>query len=46
MKKRGLMEKLRELVKEHQGIIPWLLLAAVGGATFLVLQRGVLRLLR
>ena len=46
MKKRGLMEKIRTLVKNHQKIVPWLLLLAVGGATFLVLQRCVVRLLR
>jgi hypothetical protein len=46
MKKMELMEKIRTLVKNHQGIVPWLLLLAVGGGAFLVLQRCVVRLLR
>ena len=44
--KRGLMERIRTLIKEHQGIVPWLVLLVVGGATLLVLQRCVLKLLR
>jgi hypothetical protein len=40
------MERIRMLVQDHRALIPWLLLFAVGGLTFLVLQSCVLRLLR
>lgn len=40
------MRKLSELARTHDYLLPWLLLAVVGGATLIVLQVLVVRLLR
>jgi len=39
------MRKLAKLAKNHDYLLPWLILAAVGGATLAVLQVLVVRLL-
>jgi hypothetical protein len=43
---RSLVEKLARLAKAHDYLVPWLLLAVVGGATLALLQVLVVRLLR
>ena len=40
------MEKIAKLARNHEHLLPWLLLALVGGATFAVVQALVVRLLR
>jgi hypothetical protein len=42
---RSLMQKLAELASTYDYLLPWLLLAAVGGATLAVLQVLVVKLL-
>jgi hypothetical protein len=42
---RRLMQKLAKLARTHDYLVPWLLLAAVGGATLAVLQVLVVKLL-
>ena len=39
------MRKIAKLAKTYDYLVPWLLLAAVGGATLAVLQVLVVRLL-
>lgn len=39
------MEKLSKLAKTYDYLVPWLLLAAIGGATLAVLQVLVVKLL-
>jgi hypothetical protein len=43
---RSLMEKLAKFARAHDYLLPWLLLAAVGGATLVALQVLMVRLLR
>jgi len=40
------MEKIAKLARTYEHLLPWLLLALVGGATFAVVQILVVRLLR
>jgi len=40
------VEKLARLAKTHDYLVPWLLLAVVGGATLALLQVLVVKLLR
>jgi hypothetical protein len=42
---RRLMEKLAKLARTYDYLVPWLLLAVIGGATFAVLQVLVVKLL-
>ncbi len=46
MKKGGVLEKLARVVRRNEHLVPWILLALVGGATFAVIQILVVRLLR
>ncbi len=46
MKKGGVLEKLARVVRKNEHLVPWILLALVGGATFAVIQILVVRLLR
>ncbi len=46
MSVRSLMEKIAKIARAHDYLLPWLLLAAIGGATFAVVQILVVRLLR
>ncbi len=40
------MQKIAKLARSHDYLLPWILLAAIGGATFAVVQILVVRLLR
>lgn len=40
------MEKLAKLARTYDYLLPWLLLALIGGATFAVVQVLVVKLLR
>ncbi len=40
------MEKIAKLARSHDYLLPWILLAAIGGATFAVVQILVVKLLR
>jgi hypothetical protein len=42
---RKLMQKIAKLAKAYDYLVPWLLLAAVAGATLAVLQVLVVKLL-
>ena len=46
MKEGGLLDKIVRVVRRNEHLIPWVLLAVVGGATLAVLQLLVVRLLR
>lgn len=43
---KSLMEKLAKFARTHDYLLPWLLLAAVGGTTLVALQVLMVRLLR
>ncbi|MGA7993203.1 MAG: hypothetical protein WCC53_17380 [Thermoanaerobaculia bacterium] len=40
------MERLAQLAKTYDYLVPWLLLAVIGGATLAILQVLVVKLLR
>ena len=40
------MERIAKLARTYEHLLPWLLLAVVGGATFAVVQILVVKLLR
>jgi hypothetical protein len=40
------MQKLAKLARTHDYLLPWLILAAIGGVTFAVVQVLVVKLLR
>jgi hypothetical protein len=40
------MQKIAKIAKTYDYLLPWLLLAAIGGATFAVVQILVVKLLR
>lgn len=46
MRQGGLLDKIVRVVRRNEHLIPWILLALVGGATFAVLQVLVVKLLR
>jgi hypothetical protein len=43
---RRLIERLAKLAKRYDALLPWLLLAVVGGSTLAALQVLVVRLIR
>lgn len=43
---RSRMQKLAKFARGHDYLLPWLLLVAIGGATFAVVQILVVKLLR
>ncbi len=46
MKKGGLLDRIARVVKRNEHLVPWILLALIGGATFAALQLLVVKLLR
>lgn len=40
------MQRVADLLKKYDHLVPWLLLLVIGGATFVVLQICVMKILR